>query len=355
MSQSFTILGIESSCDETALAILSGKAGQKPEILSHIVFSQIKEHSPYGGVVPEIAARAHAERMPELLQKTMEQAKINYSDLSAVAATYAPGLIGGVVVGLMTAKGICVAANKPLVAVNHLEGHALSPKITEDIHFPYLLLLVSGGHCQILIVHDVGEYTRLGTTIDDAVGEAYDKVAKMLSLGFPGGPLVEKAALKGDPKRFPLPRPLKHFKDPHFSFSGLKTAVVRIIEKGYIQTEQDVYDLCASFQQAVSDCMKNRMQIAMQMFKEKTGLDYAPCVVAGGVAANRALRTMLETLCDQNNFTFHAPPLQYCTDNGVMIAYAGLERFARGLTSPLDIKPLARMPLDPNATAAIIS
>ena len=256
MSQDFTILGIESSCDETALAVLSGKAGQKPEILSHIVFSQIKEHSPYGGVVPEIAARAHAERMPSLLKQTMEEAKIDYSDLSAVAATYAPGLIGGVVVGLMTAKGICVAANKPLIAVNHLEGHALSPKITEDIEFPYLLLLVSGGHCQILIVHGIGQYTRLGTTIDDAVGEAYDKVAKMLSLGFPGGPLVEKAALKGDAKRFKLPRPLTHLKDPHFSFSGLKTAVVRIIEKGEIKTEQDVYDLCASFQAAVSDCIK---------------------------------------------------------------------------------------------------
>ena len=341
-----TILGIESSCDETALAVIRGYADSPPQILSEVLFSQVQAHAPYGGVVPEIAARAHAERMPSLLEDVMAKAKLNFSDLSAVAATSEPGLIGGVIVGLMTAKGICVAANKPLIAVNHLEGHALSPKITQNIHFPYLLLLVSGGHCQILIVYNVGHYECLGTTIDDAVGEAFDKVAKMLGLGFPGGVEVEKNALHGNPHYFSLPRPLKGTKEPNFSFSGLKTAVVRLIESHNPMTISEVQHLCASFQYAVADCLEDRMRRAMMLFKEKTGLKHAPCIVAGGVAANLFLRGRLLELCQQEGFDFYAPPLQYCTDNGVMIAYAGLERFARGLISPLTVKAVARGSLE---------
>lgn len=345
-SSLITILGIESSCDETALAVIRGYAGSPPEILSEVLFSQIQAHAPYGGVVPEIAARAHAERMPSLLEEVMHKANIDFLDLSAVAATCEPGLIGGVIVGLMTAKGICVAANKPLLAVNHLEGHALSPKITQNIAFPYLLLLVSGGHCQILIVYAVGHYERLGTTIDDAVGEAFDKVAKMLDIGFPGGPEVEKLALLGNPYHFPLPRPLKGTKDPNFSFSGLKTAVVRLIEHNNPMSLQDVQHLCASFQLAVAECLEDRMRLAMTLFKNKTGLNHAPCIVAGGVAANIFLRERLSNLCTQEGFSFYAPPLQYCTDNGVMIAYAGLERFARGLLSPLNVKAKPRSSLE---------
>ncbi|MEM6602443.1 MAG: tRNA (adenosine(37)-N6)-threonylcarbamoyltransferase complex transferase subunit TsaD [Pseudomonadota bacterium] len=345
MDHNFTILGIETSCDETALAIISGNLNKKPVILSELLFSQIEEHSPFGGVVPEIAARAHAERMPLMLQDIMQHAKMSFKDFDAIAVTSEPGLIGGVIVGLMTAKGIAVAAQKPFIGVNHLEGHALSPMLTEDISFPYLLLLVSGGHCQIIIVYDYGSYEEIGTTIDDAAGEAFDKVAKMLNLGFPGGPKVEQAAQKGDPLRFQLPRPLCQTSDPNFSFSGLKTAVMRIIEKDLIKTQQDIYDLCASFQYAVSDTIENRMDIAIDIFKQRTSLSSAPCVVAGGVAANMALRHMLENLSARHNMDFFAPPLKYCTDNAVMIAYAGLVKFARKNVSSLSLKPMARAPL----------
>lgn len=342
------ILGIESSCDETALSVVRGTAGNPPEILSQVLFSQTDEHAPYGGVVPEIAARSHAQRMPSLLSEVMQKANLNFSDLSAVACTFAPGLIGGVIVGVMTAKGICVAANKPLVGVNHLEGHALSPKITHHVPFPYLLLLASGGHCQILIVKQVGDYYYLGGTIDDAAGEAFDKVAKILNIsqGYSsGGAAVEDYARHGNIYRFVLPRPLNKTQNPDFSFSGLKTAVMRMIENGDIKTKTDIYDLCASFQYAVTDCIVNRMQIAIDMFKDITKQPSAPMVIAGGVAANIYIRNALQNLATDNNMTFLAPPLRYCTDNGVMIAYAGLERFARGWVSPLNIKPLARLAL----------
>lgn len=345
VQEEYIVLGIESSCDETALAVIKGRAGKKPEILSEVIFSQIEHHAPYSGVVPEIAARAHAERMPSLLRETMKQSGIDFKDLSCVAATSCPGLIGGVIVGLMTAKGICVAANKPLVAVNHLEGHALSPKITEEIEFPYLLLLASGGHCQILIVYDVGKYEKLGETIDDAAGEAFDKVAKMLNLGFPGGPYVEQSARNGNENRFPLPYPLRGTDEPNFSFSGLKTATLRIIESGQVKNAQDISDLCASFQRAVSICIEDRLNLAISMFKKKTGLNSAPLVIAGGVAANEYLRNSMQNIAIEHDMIFHAPPLKYCTDNGVMIAYAGLERFARGLISHLDTPAVARMPL----------
>lgn len=342
MGQSFTVLGIESSCDETALAIIKGNMFDKPIILAENLFSQIEKHTPYGGVVPEIAARSHAEQIPYLLNNIFKQANIDIQQIDAVATTSEPGLIGGVLVGLMVAKGLCVAHSKPLIAVNHLEGHALSPMISESVKFPYLLLLASGGHCQILIVHDVGHYQLLGATIDDSAGEAFDKVAKMLDIGFPGGPIVEQYAQTGNPKTYKLPRPLTDIETPNFSFSGLKTAVMRCLE-----THNDINksDLCASFQMAVSDCFINRMTIAMHLFKEKTNLTHGDCVIAGGVAANIFIRTQLKNLCQEKKFNFYAPPLKYCTDNGVMIAYAGLQRFLRGHTSPLNYQAKARSPL----------
>jgi len=344
--QSATILGIESSCDETALAIIKGNQNNTPLILAENMFSQIESHAPYGGVVPEIAARAHAEKIPLLLNDIIVKANINLSDIDAICATSEPGLIGGVLVGLMVAKGLCVAHNKPLIAVNHLEGHALSPRITQNVEFPYLLLLASGGHCQILIVYGVGHYELLGTTIDDSAGEAFDKVAKMLGIGFPGGPAVEQYAQSGDPKAFKLPRPLTNIETPNFSFSGLKTAVLRVIEKHQEHNQTiNKHDLCASFQAAISDCFINRMKIAMTLFKQKTNLYHGRCVVAGGVAANMFIRSKLEILCQHQNFDFFAPPLKYCTDNGVMIAYAGLQRFLKGDRSPLDYKAKARSPL----------
>ena len=281
-----------------------------------------------------------------LLDNIFKQANICASQIDAIAATSEPGLIGGVLVGLMVAKGLCVAHNKPLIAVNHLEGHALSPQITENIAFPYLLLLVSGGHCQILIVYDIGHYELLGTTIDDSAGEAFDKVAKMLNIGFPGGPIVEEYAKTGNERAYKLPRPLIDTEKPNFSFSGLKTAVMRCIEtaeKNNVPVNQA--DLCASFQASVVDCFMNRMTIALKLFKEKTNLTHGNCVIAGGVAANMYIRTHLENLCMAHNFKFYAPPLKYCTDNGVMIAYAGLQRFLRGDISPLHYQAKARSPL----------
>ena len=340
--QSAIILGIESSCDETALAIIQGNTQDKPVILAENLFSQIEQHKPFGGVVPEIAARSHAQQIPYLLNDILKQANISLNQIDAIAATSEPGLIGGVLVGLMVAKGLCVAHNKPLIAVNHLEGHALSPKITEHIAFPYLLLLVSGGHCQILIVYNIGHYELLGTTIDDSAGEAFDKVAKMLDIGFPGGVFVEQYAKKGNPKSYKLPRPLTDIETPNFSFSGLKTAVLRCIENNDTINKAD---LCASFQTAVTDCLINRMTIAMRLFKEKTNLNHGNCVIAGGVAANMFIREHLENLCTAHNFNFYAPPLKYCTDNGVMIAYAGLQRFLRGDISPLNYQAKARSPL----------
>lgn len=337
---SATILGIESSCDETALAILQGNKYDPPKILSENLFSQIQDHMPYGGVVPEIAARAHANKIPFLLDQIIKDANITFDDIDAIAVTSEPGLIGGVLVGLMVAKGLAVSYNKPLITVNHLEGHALSPMITKKLVFPYLLLLASGGHCQILIVYDIGHYELLGQTIDDSAGEAFDKVAKMLDIGFPGGPIVEKYAQKGNPKAFDLPRPLTNTSKPNFSFSGLKTAVMR-----HITSDINPYDLCASFQLAATECFINRIQIAMNLFQEKTQLRNAQCVIAGGVAANQFIRQHLTDLCESKGFQFIAPPLKYCTDNGVMIAYAGLRRFLKGEQSPLNYKAKARSPL----------
>lgn len=333
------ILGIESSCDETAVALVRGR-----RCLAHKLATQEVHHAPFGGVVPEIAARAHVEAVGPLVEAALAEAGVKLSEVDAIAATAGPGLIGGVLVGLMTAKGLAYAADKPLIAVNHLEGHALSPRFAEaELQFPYLLLLVSGGHCQLLLVEGVGRYRRLATTIDDAAGEAFDKTAKLLGLGFPGGPAVERAARGGNPKAVPLPRPLKGAKEPHFSFAGLKSAVLRAVESGQYAGA----DIAASFQQAVVDCLIDRTARALDVAEEATAL-----VVAGGVAANETIRGSLEELAVTRGLPFVAPPLWLCTDNGVMIAWAGAERFARGLTDPLDTMARARWPLDPQAEAA---
>ncbi|MBA4760756.1 tRNA (adenosine(37)-N6)-threonylcarbamoyltransferase complex transferase subunit TsaD [Sphingomonas sp.] len=329
------ILGIESSCDETAAALVTGDR----RILSHRLARQDEAHRPFGGVVPEIAARAHVEALEPLIAAAFEEAGVTLADVDAVAATAGPGLIGGVMVGLVTGKALAHAAGKPLVAVNHLEGHALSPRLSDpDLAFPYLLLLVSGGHCQLLLVEGVGAYRRLATTIDDAAGEAFDKTAKLLGLGFPGGPAVEAAARSGNPRAVPLPRPLVGSGEPHFSFAGLKSDVARKVGKFAPE------DLAASFQQAVVDCLVDRTRIALAKAPQATAL-----VVAGGVAANTAVRAALETLAADHGLRFVAPPLWLCTDNAAMIAWAGVERFALGLTDPLDMPARPRWPLDPDA------
>ncbi|MES3099974.1 tRNA (adenosine(37)-N6)-threonylcarbamoyltransferase complex transferase subunit TsaD [Sphingomonas faeni] len=362
------ILGIESSCDETAAALVTGDR----QVLAHRLLGQEAAHAPFGGVVPEIAARAHVEALEPLIVAALADAKLTLADVDAIAATAGPGLIGGVMVGLVTGKALAHAAGKPLIAVNHLEGHALSPRLSDpDLEFPYLLLLVSGGHCQLLLVEGVGAYRRLATTIDDAAGEAFDKTAKLLGLGFPGGPAVERAAALGNPKAVPLPRPLKGSAEPHFSFAGLKSAVARVV--GQYSPE----DLAASFQAAVVDCLIDRTTKALQKLpfvssevetpiprgdfstalEANGGRDGArtrrptALVVAGGVAANTAVRGALQTLASAHGLRFVAPPLWLCTDNAAMIGWAGAERFAAGLTDPLDVAARPRWPLDPNAEA----
>ncbi len=333
------VLGIESSCDETAVALVTdGRV-----ILAERIASQEAEHAPYGGVVPEIAARAHAERLAPMIYTVLAEAGISLGEVDAIAATAGPGLIGGVMVGLVSAKALAMASDTPLLAINHLEGHALSPRLADaQLAFPYLLLLVSGGHCQILLVEGVGEYRRLATTIDDALGEAFDKTAKILGLGYPGGPAVEKLAREGDPKAVPLPRPLKGSKEPHFSFAGLKSAVLRAHESG----EHKDADIAASFQQAAIECLLDRLEHAFAKIETPPAL-----VVAGGVAANLAVRGALETLAAKHDMHFTAPPLKLCTDNAAMIAWAGCERLPRGQNDPLDFKARPRWPLDPDAEA----
>jgi N6-L-threonylcarbamoyladenine synthase len=330
------ILGLESSCDDSAVALVTSDR----QVLAQAVVGQNAAHQPFGGVVPEIAARAHVEIIPELIQRVLSDAKTSIQDVDAIAATAGPGLIGGVMVALLAGKGLALATGKPLIAINHLEGHALSPRLVDpDLRFPYLLLLVSGGHCQLLEVRAVGDYRRLATTIDDAAGEAFDKAAKLLGLGYPGGPAIEELAKRGDPNAVSLPRPLVGSGEPHFSFAGLKSAVQRAVASGNHAAE----DIAASFQLAVVDCLADRTAQAL-------GKTDAPAlVVAGGVAANQAVRAAFRGLAEREGRRFSVPPAWLCTDNAAMIGWAGAERFAMGITDGLDAPARARWPLDERA------
>jgi N6-L-threonylcarbamoyladenine synthase len=348
------VLGIETSCDETAAAVVVRAADGRGRILSNVVRAQWERHRSYGGVVPEIAARAHVECLDEIIAEAIEESGVNLAGLDAVAVTAGPGLIGGLIVGVATAKAIALVHKHPLVAVNHLEAHALTVGLTETLRPPYLLLLVSGGHTQLLIVHDVGRYERLGTTIDDALGEAFDKTAKLLGLGFPGGPAVEHAATRGRADRFTLPRPMLGRTEPHFSFAGLKTAVRHQARALVPLRDADVADLCAAFEAAVADSVADRVRRAMEVTEQRFPSGQARhLVIAGGVAANRSLRVALGAVAASAGYRLHVPPPALCTDNAAMVAWAGAERLARGWTDGLDIAARARWPLDPVAAPAL--
>lgn len=349
LDDTIRVLGIETSCDETAASVVEWRGGGTPCIRSNVVLSQIEEHAAFGGVVPEIAARAHVESLDGVVEAALADAGLGLADVDAVAVTAGPGLVGGLIVGLMTAKAIAAAAGKPLLAINHLEGHALTARLTDGLDFPYLLLLVSGGHTQIVLVRGVGDYQRWATTIDDALGEAFDKTAKMLGLAYPGGPNVEREARNGDASRFDFPRPMKGSAQPDFSFSGLKTAVRQAATAAAPLSDQDVADICASFQAAVSDALADRVARSLSRFREEFGDIAQPAlVVAGGVAANRTVRAALEAQCSGNGFSFVAPPHELCTDNAAMIAWAGIERLRAGLTQDdaSGFVPRSRWPLD---------
>jgi N6-L-threonylcarbamoyladenine synthase len=341
------VLGIESSCDETAAAVVRLAPDGRAAVLSDLVWGQAEAHAPYRGVVPEIAARAHAEKVDAVIAAAMAEAGLGFADLDGVAATAGPGLIGGVMVGLTAGKAVALAQGLALIAVNHLEGHAISPRLEQLVPFPYLLLLASGGHCQFIAVHNHGAYERLGSTIDDAAGEAFDKTAKLLGLGFPGGPAVEQRAKRGRADRFDLPRPLKGRAGCDLSFAGLKTAVARHAEALAPLTEADKDDLSASFQAAVVEVLEDRAGRAMVAFGQR--MPAAHFVLAGGVAANQAIRVSMEKLSQNNGFVFAAPSLRYCTDNAAMIALAGAERLARGQSDGLETPARARWPLDADA------
>jgi N6-L-threonylcarbamoyladenine synthase len=339
------VLGIETSCDETAAAVVDRTADRTGRILSDVILSQVADHAAFGGVVPEIAARAHVEALDKVVAAALREAGLDLRRVDAIAATAGPGLIGGLVVGLTTAKALALATGKPLLAINHLEGHALTSRLTDGLDFPYLVLLVSGGHTQFLAVEGVGRYRRLGTTVDDALGEAFDKAAKLLGLPYPGGPAVEAAALKGNANRFHLPRPMIGRPGADFSLSGLKTAVRMAAEAAAPLSDRDVADLCASFQAAVADVVADRAEHAMATFAVDHG-GPSTLVVAGGVAANRALNAVLRDTAALHGFRLVAPPPRLCGDNAVMIAWAGAERLALGLTDPLDAPVHPRWPLD---------
>ena len=337
---SLTVLGLETSCDETAASVVRGLPPGPGEILSNVVLSQNEAHAPYGGVVPEIASRAHLEILDDIVARALSEAKIRLADVDAVAATAGPGLIGGVMVGLTTAKALALGAGKKLIAVNHLAGHALTARLTNGVPFPFLLLLVSGGHCQLLAVEGPESFRLYGSTMDDAAGEAFDKVAKLLGLGYPGGPLLEERARHGNPRAYALPRPLLGRSGADFSFSGLKTAVRQLAQPVHVD------DACASFQAAVIDILRDRVAAAMAMFaKDFPEIPRPGLVVAGGVAANQAIGKALSALAAERSFAITIPPPGLCTDNGAMIAWAGLERLAAGASDPLMTGPKARWPL----------
>src|SRR3984885_11928683 len=344
------VLGIETTCDETAAAVVERQSDGSAKILSNIVRAQTEEHAPFGGVVPEIAARAHVDVLDGLIAAAMKEAGVGFAQLSAVAAAAGPGLIGGVIVGLTTAKAIAMVHDTPLIAVNHLEAHALTPRLTNALEFPYCLFLASGGHTQIVAVVGVGDYVRLGTTVDDAMGEAFDKVAKMLGLPYPGGPQVERAARGGDATRFALPRPMLGRADANFSLSGLKTAVRNEAARLTTPDAQDIRDLCAGFQAAVLESTADRLSVGLRLFQERFGPPRA-LVAAGGVAANQAIRGALQEVAAKAETTLIIPPPALCTDNGAMIAWAGAERLALGLTDTMDAAPRARWLLDDKAAS----
>ena len=336
------VLGIESSCDETAAAVVDDRR----RVLAEELFSQLDEHKPYGGVVPEVAARAHLEHLGPLIEATMKQAGLGFADLDGIAATAGPGLIGGVIVGVTMAKAIAAVHKKPFYAVNHLEGHALSARLSDDVAFPYLLLLVSGGHCQLLVVEDVGSYRRLGATIDDAAGEAFDKAAKLLGLGYPGGPAIQRAAEGANDPVHDLPRPMLGRPDCNFSFSGLKTALRQRVEEMRPLSPETVANLAAGFEIAATESIADRVKRAIAAAPGMTAL-----VVAGGVAANARLRKRLAETAAKGNLPLVAPPIHLCTDNAAMIAWTGLEHLKRGEVSALDFAPRPRWPLDNDAPA----
>jgi N6-L-threonylcarbamoyladenine synthase len=344
------VLGIETTCDETGAAVVERPPEGPGNILSNVVLSQINEHAAFGGVVPEIAARAHVEALDVIIGRAMVDAQLSFAALDGVACAAGPGLIGGVIVGLTTAKAIALVAEKPLIAVNHLEAHALTARLTDNTPFPYCLFLASGGHTQIVAVLGVGNYERLGTTLDDAIGEAFDKTAKLLGLGYPGGPLVEKEALNGSAARFALPRPMLGRSHADFSLSGLKTALRVEAERIAPLSDEDVRDLCASFQQSVMDVVADRLRIGLRLFRDRHGKPTA-LVAAGGVAANESIRKVLQRIAFEAGTVLVLPPSALCTDNGAMIAWAGAERLALGLTDGLEAKPHARWPLSEVAGA----
>ncbi|WP_146347557.1 tRNA (adenosine(37)-N6)-threonylcarbamoyltransferase complex transferase subunit TsaD [Falsiphaeobacter marinintestinus] len=356
MTQGLTVLGLESSCDDTAAAIVRQTPGVHAEILSSVIFGQTDLHAAFGGVVPELAARAHAEKLDICVKQALDDSGLTFADLDAIAVTAGPGLIGGVMSGVMCAKGISAATGLPLIGVNHLAGHALTPRLTDGVAFPYLMLLVSGGHCQYLLVRGQDDFTRLGGTIDDAPGEAFDKTARLLGLQQPGGPSVEAEALMGDPNAIRFPRPLLDRPDCNMSFSGLKTALLRardqiVAEKAGL-TRQDRANLCAGFQQAVVDVLAEKTRRALRIYME-IGPSDPVVAVAGGVAANQAIRSALLTVCAEAGATFVAPPLKLCTDNAAMIAYAGLERFRTGVQDDLTLTARPRWPLDQHSPSLI--
>ena len=346
------VLGIETTCDETAASVVRLTPDGVGEILADEVMSQIAAHAAYGGVVPEIAARAHVEIVDMLIARALAQAGMAARELDGVAASAGPGLIGGVLVGLMAGKGIALATGKPLIAVNHLEAHALTARLAAAVAFPYLILLASGGHTQILAVKGVGDYDRLGATLDDAIGEAFDKTAKLLGLPYPGGPAVEQAARTGDPERFALPRPMIGRPNADFSLSGLKTAIRFAAEQAAPLSPQDVSDLCASFQAAIVDVVEDRMRFGLKRFRERLGVAPQAVVVAGGVGANLAIRGALARFCAEAGLPMVAPPQKLCTDNGAMVAWAGIERLRLGRVDPLDVAARPRWPLDPKSEPA---
>lgn len=333
------ILGIETSCDETSVAIVS----EDKTILANETFSQINEHKKYGGVVPEIASRSHLNYLETLLKLVPEKCGIALNEVDAIAVTAGPGLIGGVMVGVMYAKALAAALEKPIIAVHHLEGHALTVRLTDEVEYPFLLLLVSGGHTQFLIVKDLGEYEKIGTTLDDAVGEAFDKVSKMLKLGYPGGPEIERRATQGDKRKYKFPMPMCNIDGCDLSFSGLKTAVKRTVDSLINISDHDIADICASFQYTIGEVLKFKLNKAIEKYISVSNV--RAFVLAGGVAANQYIRTELKQICDQNQFVFYAPPLELCGDNAAMIAWAGIERYKKGMIDDLSFAPYSRRAL----------